>query len=180
MKRLLLGIWAVLLLAGCRERIPEKCEQYYETEQIPELSQTEYNDCHSVLLNYAYFVRWNDMDAYLEHYPNPFESKIGDTIKMCGFITHSYGEPIEQYGDYWSCWMRDDSIAAMDPNNYSAGIVMIQGDDASILDGVDMTKKCYIIGVTTYQRLIPYVDSPADPCDCWNLSPVLFTLEINN
>ena len=76
MRKYLLSMVLILGLLGCKSRLPEKCEQLCETQQIPVLSKDSYNSCDAVLLNYAYFVRWNDVNGYLE----PAGTKIDSCI----------------------------------------------------------------------------------------------------
>lgn len=175
-----LSVLLIIGLLGCKEHLPEKCEQLSETHQIPELDKEDYNTCDAVFLNYAYFVKWDDMNDYLEHYPNPVEQLMQDTVMMCGFIKHSDDKPFDYTEDYWwMCSMTDDSISAMNHESQYGG-VYVQGKDKTILNGLDDTKKCYLIGVMTYDSPFVFEDSPADPKSCYCLVPYFQTVQIRN
>lgn len=172
----------VYVFFGCGKMDkPKRCEQLYETQQIPELSKNEYNTCDAVHMNYAYFVRWNNVKEYLKYYPNPVESLMQDTVLMCGFIKHSYGKPFDYAENgWWLCSMIDDSITAMDPENHFGGIIYVQGDDKTVLNEIDDTKKCYLIGVMTYDTPFYFLDSPADPSSCSCLKTFFQVVQIKN
>lgn len=181
MRKYLLSMVLILGLLGCKSRLPEKCEQLCETQQIPVLSKDSYNSCDAVLLNYAYFVRWNDVNGYLEHYPNPVEPLMRDTVMMCGYIKHSYGKPFDYTDDnWWLCSMVDDSISAMDPENHIGGTILVQGKDKAVLNEIDDMRKCYLIGIMTYDSPFLFEDSPADPMSCCCLVPYFQVVQIKN
>lgn len=181
MRKYLLLMVLLLGFLGCTSHFPEKCEQLYETQQIPALSKDSYNTCDAVFLNYAYFVRWNDVNGYLEHYPNPFESLMQDTVMMCGFIKHFYGKPFDYADDnWWMCSMTDDSISAMDPENHIGGTILVQGKDKAVLNEINDMRKCYLIGIMTYDSPFIFEDSPADPMSCCCLVPYFQVVQIKN
>lgn len=184
-KQLIIMAMTILIVAvflGCGKLgKPKKCEQLYETQHIPVLSKDGYNTCDAVYMNYAYFVRWNNVKEYLKYYPNPVESLMQDTVLMCGFIKHSYGKPFDYAeNDWWMCRMIDDSITAMDPENHIGGTIHVQGDDKTVLNEIDDKKKCYLIGVMTYETPFDFLGSPADPSSCCCLIPYFHVVQINN
>lgn len=48
MRKYLLLMVLLLGFLGCTSHFPEKCEQLYETQQIPALSKDSYNTCEAV------------------------------------------------------------------------------------------------------------------------------------
>lgn len=171
-------ITGILLACGCNHM--KKCQQLYSNEDIPFIYDNNYHDCIDILKNFAYMVRWGDMERYFEHYPNPNYSHIGDTIKVCGYVKHSYGNTIYYKENWWYCILTDDSISAMNSNDYMGGLVYVQGNHSDILDNIDLSKMCYMIGYMTFNTPFDFYDSPADPNECYCLMPFFHVIEIHN
>lgn len=175
----------LLVIAGisimaCKPNKIEKCEQLYDKYEIPPLSTDSYNSIYAVTFNFAYAVR-GDEDNYQELYPNPFASHIGDTVLLCGFIRHSYGNPFQFKDEQWQCLMVDDSIVACDVENNVGGGLDVYGDDRSVLESIDDTKKCYVKGIITYGGLPLTIDLlPNNSNSCCYLAPVCHVISVNN
>ena len=175
-----LMIIAGIGMMACKPDKIEECEQLYDKYEIPLLSIDSYNSIYTVTLNFAYAVRGEE-DIYQELYPNPFASHIGDTILLCGFIRHSYGKPFQFKDDQWQCLMVDDSITACDVENNVGGGLAVYGDDKSILDSIDDTKKCYVKGIITYDGLPLTPDLFSNNSNsCYYLAPVCHVISVNN
>ncbi len=173
-----LMITGILLINGCQHL--KKCDQLYSKDEIPFIYDNNYHDCMDVFKNYAYMVRWGDMEGYLERYPNPNSSHIGETIKVCGYVKHSYGNTVHYKDNWWYCILTDDSISAMNSQDYTGGPIYAQGDHCDLLDSVDFSKKCYMTGHMTFNTPFDFYDSPADPDDCYCLMPFFQVTEIHN
>lgn len=182
MRKLLLFMAIVIMgMQGCKKHVPERCTQLSEICSIPVLEKESYNTCDAVYLNYAYFVRWNDIDGYLRYYPNPGEALMTDTIMMCGFIKHSNNKPFDYVGDdWWMCCMTDDSISAMDAENHSGGTIRVQCDDKSFLNEIDDLKKCHLTGIMVYDSPFAIEDSPSNPNSCYCLVPFFQIVRVDN
>ncbi len=168
---------SVTLLFGCTYL--KKCDQPFSKEEIPNIYDNDYHTCIDVMKNYVYMMRGND-GRYLEHYPYPYSSHIGDTIKLCGYVKHSYGYAFYYKDNWWYCQLTDDSISAMNPNDYTGGTIGAQGNDKTLLDNVDFSKKCYLIGYMTFNSPFRFLESPANPDDCSVLMPDFQVIEIRN
>ena len=173
----LLVITGFLLVCGCQHL--KKCDQLFSKKEIPNIYDNDYHTCTDVLKNFIYMVR-GDSERYLEHYPYPYSSHIGDTIKLYGYVKHSYGNTIHYKDNWWYCILTDDSISAMNAQDYSGGPIYAQGDHRDLLDSVDYSKKCYMIGYMTFNTPFVFYDSPADPRDCYCLMPYFHVTEIHN
>jgi len=170
----------VISITACKKPIKiEECEQLYDKYEVPQLSTDTYNSIYAVTLNFAYAVRENE-GIYQELYPNPYSSRIGDTVLLRGFIRHSYGQPFTFKDNQWQCLMVDDSIIACDLNNNVGGGLDVCGDDKSVLQLIDDTRCCYVKGVITYGGLPVPWDCLADPHSCYYLSPVCHVISITN
>lgn len=171
-------VLSLLLVYGCTYL--KKCEQPYSNKEIPFIYDNNYHDCSDVFKNYVYMVRWGKTEEYLEHYPNPFASHIGDTIRVCGFVKHSYGNAFNYQDNWWHCNLTDDSTLAMNINDYTGGTIEAQGDRRELLENVDFSKKCYMTGFMTYNTPFQFECSPANPNDCYCLMPYFQVTEIHN
>lgn len=174
-----LYVAAIISITACKPDKIEECKQLYDKYEVPPLSTDTYNSIYAVTLNFAYAVRGNE-DLYQELYPNPYSSRIGDTVLLCGFIRHSYGQPFLFKDNQWQCLMADDSIIACDPNNNVGGGLDVCGDDKSVLQLLDDTRCCYVKGIITYGGLPLTPDYTADPYSCYYLSPVCHVISITN
>ena len=181
MKKMIFFLCASVIIGAtaCKSNKIEECEQLYDKYEIPPLSTDTYNNIYAVTLNFAYAVRGNE-EIYQGLYPNPFSSRIGDTVLLCGFIRHSYGHPFQFKDNQWQCLMVDDSIIACDPNNNVGGGLDVCGDDKSVLQLIDDTRRCYVKGIITYGGLPLPMDYIADPHSCYFLAPVCHVISITN
>lgn len=182
MKKMMLFLMTIASIGimACKPDKIEECEQLYDKYEITPLSPDTYNSINAVTLNFAYAVR-GDEDNYQELYPNPFASHIGDTILLCGFIRHSYGKPFQFKDDQWQCLMVDDSIIACDVENNVGGGLDVYGDDKSILESIDDTRKCYVKGIITYGGLPLTPDLFSNNSySCYYLAPVCHVICVNN
>lgn len=173
----LMAIASVVLYCGCTHI--KKCDQPFSKEEIPFIFDDNYHSCEDVYKNFAYMVRGNN-GAYLEQYPYPYSSHIGDTIKLCGYVKHSYGNTIHYKDNCWYCTLIDDSVTAMDPDDYSGGGFYVQGDDKMLLANVNFSQKCYLTGYMTFYSLFRYLGGPAHPDDCYCRMPYFRVIEIRN
>lgn len=182
-----LAIVISLMFLGCNHKI-ERCEQYYDYYELPELSKDSYNRVNSATLNYVYNYRFNT-EKYINLYPNPADSIVGDTLKICGFIiNYDCGNPISYSTDstYWSCYMSDDSLFAMNTGSCRGG-GLFYGPKENLPLNIDITKKCYCTVIADYN----YPNIQFDDIDCYcvylsspdaciTLYPVFHVLEIYN
>jgi len=173
MRKYTIIIVALIFVAmGCKPRY-EQCGQPNEIYEIPTLDRNGYNSCKDVWLNYAYGMQ--DSQGYQEQYPYPYE--LGDTIKVSGFIKHSYGKPFEYRGKLWKCEMMDDSLNAMDENNHKHGILNVQGKEKNVLTSIDDRKRCFVTGVLSFDNSFPE-EGLRDWC--YYTCPVVKVIEIKN
>ena len=173
MKKLTIIIVALILVAvGCGPKF-EKCSQPCEIYEIPTLDMSGYNSCKDVWLNYAYGMQENQI--YMDQYPYPYE--LGDTIRVSGFIKHSYGKPFEFIGKSWKCEMVDDSLKAMDENNHKPGILKVLGDEKNVLTSIDDQKRCFVTGIMSFDN--PFVGEGLEE-GCFYNCPVVKVIEIKN
>ena len=179
MKRIFLMVVAAFFLVGCNKEYYGKCEQVYDHHTLPALDWNDYNDCDVVSINFTYVYRWGDK-RYLNRYPNPYIDNEGDTIKIKGFIKHSYNEPIYYESECYSFRMEKDSLKAMDVTNHYGGYLLVEGTDRSIIENVDITKKCYITAVITFQQLSSWICSPPHPKECFAMTPTFRVVKIKN
>ena len=170
-------IMASVMYCGCTHI--KKCDQPFSKEEIPDIYDNDYHTCVDVMKNFVYMVRGNN-GKYLENYPYPYSSHIGDTIQLCGYIKHSYGFPIHYKDNWWYCTLTDDSVSAMNPDDYSRGEIMAQGNDKMLLDDANFSQKCYVIGYMTFNTPFKFLVSPPEPDDCFCLMPYFQVIEIRN
>lgn len=167
-------------MSACRDNKIEECEQLYDKYGVSQLLIDEYNSCQDVYLNYVFAVRGNP-DIYQEQYHNPYASRVGDTVKISGFIRHSYGEPFIFIDNKWQCLLIDDSVKANNPDDNVGGGLTVWGDDKLVLETFDDTKQCFITAIVTYSgEPAPIVFKIADPGMCYYLEPVCHVLSIHN
>ncbi|MBR4218580.1 MAG: hypothetical protein IKR71_06000 [Bacteroidales bacterium] len=182
MKRLVLIIVLLSVLVGCNKNPVsnhcDPCEQVYDSQVLPVLDKNDYNDCGAVAQNFVFMSRATP--CYAAKYPNPYHKNEGDTIKIKGFIKHSYGKPIRKNNDgIWTASMIVDSLTAMDPNNHLGGDLRIEGADTTIFNTVDITKKCYVTAIISFHKLvIPYEE--VKPGQCRAVTPAYIAIEIKN
>lgn len=179
MKKILFLIVLVITLISCNKEYWGQCEQPYDIQTLPALDWNDYNDCDVVSINFTYMTRWSNK-RYLIRYPNPYKDNEGDTIKIKGYIKHAYNKPINYESKCYSFSMEKDSVKAMDITNNYGGYLLIEGTDKSVIEGVDITKKCYITAIITFQQLSSWCSSPADPKKCFPMTPVYRVVEIKN
>ena len=182
MKKVVLFFVLLFVLSGCNKTPSsnhcDPCEQVYDSQVLPVLDRNDYNDCGAVAMNYMFMSRATP--CYEAKYHNPYYKNEGDTIKIRGFIKHSYGKPILKDKDgIWTASMTMDSLTAMDPNNHLGGDLRIEGADTTIFNAVDLTKMCYVTAIVTFDKLvIPY--EAVEPGKCRAVNPAYIAVEIKN
>ena len=169
------------MFCGCTHL--KKCEQLFSKEEIPFIFDNDYHECLDVFKNFHYLVR--NSDSYLEHYPYPYSTRLGDTIKVCGFTKYWYGRPVKYYDSWWECDLTDDSLYAIGANdntsNLSTATIRIFGYQEDCLDSVDFSKKCYLTGYMTFDK--PFsgeIGFLSEPGACWQHMPYFQVIEIRN
>lgn len=152
-----------------------ECVQAYSPKEIPALSSTEYNSCESVVRNFIYFS--------IDNANYPYYSHAGDIIKFCGYVKHSYGEPLHYNEDnsYCQFTMIDDYATAMDVSNYNGGAFFIESS-VDKMENVDLSQKCHVTGVLAFgpaSAKIPWV-SLSEPGTCHSAELLFDVIEIHN
>ena len=173
MKKLtIIFVVLIFVMVDCKPRY-EQCGQPSEIYEIPTLDRNGYNSCKDVWLNYAYGMQ--DSQGYQEQHPYPYE--LGDTIRISGFIKHSYGKPFEYRGKLWNCQMVDDSLNAMDESNHKPGILKVLGEEKNVLTSIDDQKRCFVTGVMSFDNLFAGEGLEEG---CYYTCPVVKVIEIKN
>ena len=137
------------------------CGCYHNCESpfpdAPALNANEYNSCNTVMGKYTHPVK--QMRNY------PYWSDEGDTIKVCGWIEHSYGNPIKATDSLdLMFFMSDDSINALDPSYHGGGLPFESA--VYLMDSIDLEKECYIIGTISFNPKFKFIGGPPDFNSC--------------
>ena len=155
----------------------KKCECVQSTISVlpSSLSETDYNSCEKVRQCYTYFS--------IDNADYPYYSHAGDTIKFCGYVKHSYGEPLHYNEDNTYCQftMIDDYATAMDVSNYNGGAFFIESSVDKMVD-IDLSQKCYVTGVLAFgptSAKIPWVNV-SEPGTCHSAELLFDVVEIHN
>ena len=152
-----------------------ECIQPYAPNEIPALSNSEYNTCEAVVRNFIYFS--------VDNADYPYYSHAGDTIKFCGYVKHSYGKPLMYSEDSTCCQftMVDDFATAMDVSNYNGGAFFVESR-ISRMENIDITRKCYVKGILSFgsqSAVIPWV-SITEPGTCHSADILFDVIDIHN
>jgi len=152
-----------------------ECIQPYASSVIPALSNSEFNTCEAVVRNFIYLS--------VDNADYPYYSHAGDTIKFCGYVKHSYGNPLHYNEDntYCSFTMIDDYATAMDVSNYNGGAFFIESSVDKMVD-IDLSQKCYVTGVLAFgpsSAEIPWVNV-SEPGTCHSAELLFHVIDIHN
>lgn len=176
----LFAMASVALLCGCQH--DKNCKPPFSREEVPFIYDNDYHNCMDVLKNIVYLSKGYS-ESYLKRYPYPFPSHTEDTIKVCGYIVRwSHGGVFDYEGDWWSCYLTDDSFSATGETDPISSCFQIQGDHMELLDGVDSRKKCYLTGFLTFNNPFQYhsIGGPTSWDQCVIVEPRLQVVEIHN
>lgn len=146
-----------IALGACNKN---KCNNGASTDLVS-LSKEDFNTCTAVLEKYMDYPASTREDY-------PYWDEEGDTIKVCGWIKHDYGNTIHaSSGNVSSIRMCDDSVIALDSTSKGgAGVDFEMDSSLDLLNGVNREEKCYIMGTLTFSPKIMYVYTPEpyNPC----------------
>lgn len=151
-RKLLLFLCLVfLVVCGCYHN----CESPFL--DAPTLNANGFNTCIAVMGKYTYPVK------KMKYYP--YWSDEGDTIKVCGWIEHSNGNPIKASDSLDLMFsMSDDSITALDSSYHGAGLPFECA--VCLMDSIDLEKKCYITGTLSFDPKYKLIGGPPDFSSC--------------
>lgn len=174
MKRIFFIVVVTLFFISCNKWDLGPCEQIYDSQKLPELSNENYNSCDDVLINFCYMNRFHAPQKWFDKYDNnPYKKNIGDTVRVTGYIGH-FGW-VKYWEGKWTCTLCDDSTGVKPEG------IDIQGADTTLLKGVDLSKKCYVVSTITFEPYISVENTPPlSDKSCHPFYPYFNVVEIKN
>ncbi len=167
----ILAIAVLLLAVACNKN---KCNNGASTDLVS-LSKEDFNTCTAVLEKYTDYPA-----STREEYP--YWDEEGNTIKVCGWIKHDYGNTIHASSGNVSCIrMCDDSVVALDSTSKGgAGVDFEMDSSLDLLNGVNREEKCYIMGTLTFNPKITCVYTPEPSNHCLLIQFAINPIKISN
>ena len=149
------------------------CIQRHNQDNFPYLPESQYNNWEDVVTHYEYYVK-----KYSEY---PYYHEEGKTYKVCGWIRHHNGEVVQMASDsvYAAFGMCADSVTAFSSQNLFSSLCHLEVQP-SLLDSVDMDRKCYITGTLTFDVYTAFVLMKYYPRSCCCPEFALRVTEIHN
>ncbi len=117
-----------LFLYGC----DNSCDQPFDQNNKPEISSESYNTCNTILENYFYM--FHDVREF------PYNDKIGDTLKVCGWVKNGGTTPSH------FLWISDDPLDTLTSHTTFQHHILLMGID-SLPSDFNISKKCYATGL---------------------------------
>ena len=149
------------------------CFQPHNQDNIPLLSEIQYNSWEDVVANYEYYVK-SSADY-------PYYHQEGKTLRVYGWIRHHNGQYVEMTPDSVCAAFglsADSSVAFSSSFQYSScGHLETQ---PSLLESVDMNEKCYITGTLTFEPNHWFIPIRIMPESCFCPEFALRVTEIHN
>ncbi len=149
------------------------CIQRYNQDNLPYLSESQYNNWEDVVAHYAYNVK-----SYAEY---PYYQHEGKTFKVCGWVRHYNDEVMEVASDGMCAAfdMSADSVTAFSSPYLYSSLCHLEVQP-SLLESVDMDRKCYITGTLTFDVYTDFIMMKHYPSSCCCPEFALRVAEIHN
>jgi len=140
-----------------------ECVQYLNSADAPALKHNDYNTCSAIFQNFYY--------ASVDNRDFPYYSHTGDTIMCFGYVNKIW---YAEEGEWAQFTFVDDTLSQF-------GQIWVESD-SSLLQGVDLSAKCFVKGTLSFGHNtdhFTWIDSPA-PGTCLSPTPLLNAVEIKN
>jgi hypothetical protein len=149
------------------------CIQTHNQNNLPFLSEIQYNSWEDVVANYEYYVK--SSDEY------PYFHQEGKTFNVCGWIRHHNGQAMEMTPDsaYAAFGLSADSSEAFSSPSLYSSCSHLEAQ-TSLLESVDMKEKCYITGTLSFEPNHWFIPIKMMPESCFCPEFVLRVTEIHN
>jgi hypothetical protein len=149
------------------------CIQRHNQDNFPYLSDNQYYNWEDLVARYEYYVK-----QYFEY---PYYHDEGKTFKVCGWVRHYNDEVMMLSSDsmYAAFGISADSVAAFSSQNLYSALCHLEVQP-SLLDSVDMDRKCYITGTLTFDIYTAFVSMSYYPRSCCCPEFALRVTEIHN
>jgi hypothetical protein len=166
----------IVFFAGCRKEVV--CKDGTEPWNLPALDWDKYYDIQT-------------LSPYATHYDNSNDSNFQDRkVKVTGWVVPNSG-----YEDYAYNFRLSDDERVTTHYNFKSDITLkihgwygwlngknvdIKEEMQHLIDFVDITQKCYIVGILMAEDITKYPPNVPMNKVCREYSPVLVIYDINN